>query len=41
LQFHPHVTVLVDQDAAAELRRIADYRRVMEITRKINPDRLW
>jgi glucosamine-6-phosphate deaminase len=41
LQFHPHVTVLVDQHAAAELRRISDYRRVMEITRKTNPDRLW
>jgi glucosamine-6-phosphate deaminase len=41
LQFHPHVTVLVDQDAAADLRRISDYRRVMEITRRTNPDRLW
>jgi len=40
LQFHPHVTVLVDQDAAAALRRTADYRRVMELTRKTNPGRL-
>jgi glucosamine-6-phosphate deaminase len=41
LQFHPHVTVLVDQDAAAELRRTSDYRRIMELTRKTNPGRLW
>jgi glucosamine-6-phosphate deaminase len=41
LQFHRHVTVLVDQDAAAELRRTADYRRIMEMTRKTNSGRLW
>ncbi len=41
LQFHPHVTVLVDPEAAVELRRTTDYRRVMEITRKMNPGRLW
>ena len=41
LQFHPHVTVLVDQGAASELRRTSDYRRIIEITRKANPERLW
>lgn len=41
LQFHPHVTVLVDQDAAAGLRRTSDYRRIMEMTRKTNSGRLF
>lgn len=41
LQFHPDATVLVDQSAAAELRRTSDYRRAMEVTRKTDPDRLW
>ena len=40
LQCHPHVTVLVDQAAAAELRRTSDYRRIMELTRETNPSRL-
>jgi glucosamine-6-phosphate deaminase len=41
LQFHPQVTVLVDREAACELRRVDDYRRTMDLTRKINPQRLW
>jgi glucosamine-6-phosphate deaminase len=41
LQLHPHVMVLVDLEAAAELRRSKDYRRTMEMTRKFTPDRLW
>ncbi|WP_447986145.1 glucosamine-6-phosphate deaminase [Nitrospira sp. Nam74] len=41
LQFHPQVTVLVDQEAAARLRHIDDYRRTMDMTRKITPQRLW
>ena len=30
LQLHPDMTVLIDQRAAAKLRRTCDYRRVME-----------
>lgn len=41
LQLHPQVTVLVDQEAAGRLRRSDDYRRTMDMTRKINPQRLW
>jgi glucosamine-6-phosphate deaminase len=41
LQFHPHVTVLVDREAAGKLRRIDDYRRALDMTRKMNPRRLW
>lgn len=41
LQHHPQVTVLVDREAGAQLQRTSDYRRTLEMTRKINPQRLW
>lgn len=41
LQLHPQVTVLADREAARELRRLEDYRRTMDMTRKMNPQRLW
>ena len=41
LQLHPDVTFLVDEDAATELAQADYYRRVMEMTAKLTPERLW
>jgi len=41
LQLHPDVTFLVDEDAAKELTQTDYYRRVMEMTAKLTPERLW
>jgi glucosamine-6-phosphate deaminase len=41
LQMHREVTVLVDQDAAANLQHADYYRNSLEITRKLTPERLW
>lgn len=41
LQLHPDVTCLIDEDAAAELAQTDYYRRVMEMTAKLTPERLW
>lgn len=41
LQLHPDATILVDREAAAELRRKEDYERALEMTRKLTPGRLW
>jgi glucosamine-6-phosphate deaminase len=41
LQLHPDVTFLVDEDAATELAQTEYYRRVMEMTAKLTPERLW
>jgi hypothetical protein len=35
------VTFLVDEDAATELAQTDYYRRVMEMTAKLTPERLW
>jgi glucosamine-6-phosphate deaminase len=39
LQLHPHVTVLLDRDAAAGLRHLDYYERVMRTTASLTPDR--
>ena len=41
LQLHPDVTFLLDEDAARELAQCDYYRRVMEMTAKLTPERLW
>jgi len=41
LQLHPDVTFLVDEDAATELAQTEYYHRVMEMTAKLTPERLW
>jgi glucosamine-6-phosphate deaminase len=40
LQMHPHVTALVDEAAAARLAHVEYYRRVMETTARLTPERL-
>jgi glucosamine-6-phosphate deaminase len=40
LQFHPDVTVLLDEDAAAALTHRSYYDRVVEQTAKFSPERL-
>jgi glucosamine-6-phosphate deaminase len=39
LQLHPQVTVLLDRDAAAGLRHLDYYERVMRTTASLTPDR--
>ena len=39
LQLHPQVTVLIDRDAAAALRHLEYYERVMHTTATLTPDR--
>jgi glucosamine-6-phosphate deaminase len=41
LQLHPDVTFLLDEQAAADLTQAEYYRRVMEMTAKLTPERLW
>ena len=41
LQLHPDVTFLVDEGAAKELAQTDYYRRVMEMTAKLTPEKLW
>lgn len=41
LQFHQHVTVILDAEASAELRQKDYYRRVMEMTAAMTPRRFW
>jgi glucosamine-6-phosphate deaminase len=41
LQMHRDVTALVDRDAAAELQHKDYYRKSLEMTRKLTPNRLW
>jgi glucosamine-6-phosphate deaminase len=41
LQLHSDVTVIVDEDAAHELQEKNYYRRVVELTAKYTPDKLW
>jgi glucosamine-6-phosphate deaminase len=41
LQMHREVTVLVDHEAAANLQHKDYYRKSLEMTRKLTPDRLW
>ena len=40
LQHHPDVTFLVDQAAASQLKQQDYYRRVLEMTLRLTPDRL-
>jgi glucosamine-6-phosphate deaminase len=40
LQLHPEVTFIVDEDAGANLKRKDYYRRVLEMTAILTPDRL-
>jgi glucosamine-6-phosphate deaminase len=40
LQLHPDVTFIVDQHAGAQLRQQDYYRRVLEMTELLTPDRL-
>lgn len=40
LQHHPDVTFIVDEAAGAKLQQKQYYRRVMEMTAKLTPDRL-
>lgn len=40
LQLHPDVTFIIDEAAAAQLRQQAYYRRVMEMTARLTPQRL-
>ncbi|HZP39658.1 MAG TPA: glucosamine-6-phosphate deaminase [Methylomirabilota bacterium] len=39
LQLHPHVTALLDREAAAGLRHLDHYERVMHTTATVTPDR--
>jgi len=41
LQMHRDVTVLVDSEAAENLRHKDYYRKSLEMTRKLTPNRLW
>jgi glucosamine-6-phosphate deaminase len=41
LQMHREVTVLIDREAADKLQHKDYYRRSLEVTRKLTPDRLW
>ena len=41
LQMHRDVTALVDRDAAADLQHQDYYRKSLEMTRKLTPNRLW
>jgi glucosamine-6-phosphate deaminase len=41
LQMHREVTVLLDRDAAENLLHKDYYRKSLEMTRKLTPDRLW
>lgn len=41
LQLHHDVTCLLDEDAATSLTQTEYYRRVMEMTAKMTPGRLW
>jgi glucosamine-6-phosphate deaminase len=41
LQMHRDVTVLVDREAAENLQHKDYYRKSLEMTRKLTPDRLW
>lgn len=41
LQLHPDVTFLIDEEAATGLAQTDYYRRVMEMTAKLTPERLW
>ena len=41
LQMHREVTVLLDREAAENLRHKDYYRKSLEITRKLTPNRLW
>jgi glucosamine-6-phosphate deaminase len=41
LQLHRDVTLVLDQEAAAQLEHREYYLRVVELTRKFTPDRLW
>src|SRR2546421_268580 len=40
LQLHPDVTFIVDQQAGAQLKQQEYYRRVLEMTARLTPDRL-
>jgi glucosamine-6-phosphate deaminase len=40
LQLHPDVTFIVDQQAGAQLKQQEYYRRVLEMTALLTPDRL-
>jgi len=40
LQLHPDVTFVIDEAAAAQLKQKAYYRRVMEMTARLTPQRL-
>jgi len=40
LQLHPDVTFVIDEAAAAQLQQKAYYRRVMEMTARLTPQRL-
>jgi glucosamine-6-phosphate deaminase len=41
LQLHREVTILVDREAAENLQHKDYYRKSLEMTRKLTPDRLW
>lgn len=41
LQLHPDVTFIVDEEAAADLAQKDYYRRVMQTTARVMPERLW
>jgi len=41
LQMHRDVTILVDHDAAENLQHKDYYRKSLEMTRKLTPDRVW
>jgi len=40
LQLHPEVTFIVDEQAASQLTQREYYRRVLEMTALLTPDRL-
>ncbi len=41
LQMHREVTVLADREAAEDLQHKDYYRKSLEVTRKLTPNRLW
>ena len=41
LQIHPDATVVLDQAAASRLRNRTYYQRVLKMTAKLTPNRLW
>jgi glucosamine-6-phosphate deaminase len=41
LQLHPDVTFVIDEAAGAHLREKDYYRRVMEMTARLTPERLF